>query len=175
MSKKRPGENRRGNGWVVALASVILVAGCVTYEAPQSAEVAGTEAVGHCGSQTAQEVVRFVNHVRQQEGLSTLNCNRTLVQVAESHSQDMCQHGYMSHVDSRGGTLVDRVDAVGYDYRSIGENVAMGQTTAREVHEEWMNSRSHRDNILADNFDRIGVGYVSCGGYPRWTQVFSGG
>ena len=162
-------------GAVATLCMLWLsMVGCASYEAPQEQDVADMEAEGACGSQMAREVVQFANHAREDDGLSTLRCDQTLVQLAEGHSRDMCEHGYMSHVDHQGRTFVDRVDDVGYDFRAIGENVAMGQRAPREVHENWMNSSSHRDNIMSEEFTHIGVGYVDCGGYPRWTQVFSG-
>ena len=39
----------------------------------------------------------------------------------------------------------------------VGENIAMGQRTPREVVDGWMNSPGHRANILSSSFAEIGV------------------
>ena len=58
----------------------------------------------------------------------------------------------------------------GISYKSAGENIAQGQTTAKAVVNAWMNSEGHRANILNKNYTHIGVGYVKDGNY--WTQMF---
>ncbi len=62
----------------------------------------------------------------------------------------------------------------GIDYRTAGENIAMGQTTPEQVMNGWMNSDGHRKNILSSNFTHIGVGYVESNGQTYWTQMFIG-
>ncbi len=166
----------RGQTWLKGcmVATLVMLFGCASYETPPGGEVSGVEAEGPCGSEMARQAVRFANHARGEFGVAPLRCDATLVQLAEAHSRDMCEQDYISHIDSQGRTLEDRFDEVGYDFRAIGENVAMGQREARNAHDGWMNSSSHRDNIVSEDFEYIGVGYVECGGVPRWTQVFSG-
>ena len=61
----------------------------------------------------------------------------------------------------------------GINYRSAGENIAAGQTTAESVMKSWMNSPGHKKNILSPNFTHIGVGYAKGGSYGHyWTQQF---
>jgi uncharacterized protein YkwD len=50
-----------------------------------------------------------------------------------------------------------------------GENIAHGQTTAKEVMTDWMNSPGHRANIMNANFKQLGVGKVG----TYWTQQFT--
>ena len=61
----------------------------------------------------------------------------------------------------------------GVRYGTAGENIAWGQRTPDEVHDAWMNSSGHRANILGGDYNRIGIGYVECGGMPLWTQNFT--
>ena len=65
----------------------------------------------------------------------------------------------------------------GISYRCMGENIAAGQRTPKEVVTDWMNSPGHRANILSPDFTKIGVGLVynsnSVYGY-FWTQIFLG-
>ena len=62
--------------------------------------------------------------------------------------------------------------AFGVSYRTAGENIAMGYSSAQAVMNGWMNSSGHRANILNSAYTRIGVGYVADGNY--WVQEFTG-
>src|SRR5204863_3708451 len=52
--------------------------------------------------------------------------NDKLTLAAEGHSQDMAAKNYFSHTSADGRTLADRVDATGYAWSSLGENIAAG-------------------------------------------------
>ena len=62
--------------------------------------------------------------------------------------------------------------------RLTGENVAIGQTSAKQVFEDWMNSPGHRGNILSASYTSIGIGVAKCtaSGYTGfcWAQMFAG-
>ena len=64
----------------------------------------------------------------------------------------------MSHDGSDGSDVGDRLDRVGYAWRTYGENVAWNQQTPAAVMDAWMNSPGHRANILNCSFTEIGVG-----------------
>jgi uncharacterized protein YkwD len=61
----------------------------------------------------------------------------------------------------------------GISYKTAGENIAKGQKTPQAVVTAWMNSDSHRANILNKNFTKLGVGYAN-GSSPYWVQIFIG-
>lgn len=119
-----------------------------------------------------QEVVRLVNEQRAKNGLSALTLNWELSRVARYKSQDMADNRYFSHTSPTYGSPFDMIRAFGLSFRTAGENIAYGQRTPREVVAGWMNSSSHRANILSRSYTQIGVGYVSGGSY--WTQMFIG-
>ena len=67
----------------------------------------------------------------------------------------------------------DRVEALGYRYAAVAENIAAGQNSAGEVVEGWMHSPGHRKNILNSDVTQIGVGHARGGEFGTyWTQVF---
>ncbi|KAG1664964.1 hypothetical protein FOA52_001976 [Chlamydomonas sp. UWO 241] len=68
------------------------------------------------------------------------------------------------------GGLGARVDAAGYAYSTVCENVAEGQDSIVEVVRAWMQSPSHRANLL--NVDVVHMGGGRVGRY--WAQVFGG-
>ena len=161
---------------VVAVA--ILLAGCVNVQAVELGPEEDVDAVStvggsDCGSATARRVVHYVNQERRGRDLEMLACSRRLTRLAQAHADDMCDRGYVGHVSSDGVGMADRFEQLDVRYTAIAENVAAGQPSAFRAHDGWMHSPGHRRNILHPALRRIGVGYASCGGQPRWVQVFS--
>ena len=116
------------------------------------------------------EVIRLVNEIRVQNGLSALTANWELSRVARYKSQDMKDNGYFSHTSPTYGSPFQMIKNFGISYRSAGENIAMGYASPQAVVNGWMNSSGHRANILNASYTHIGVGYVQSGNY--WTQMF---
>ena len=118
------------------------------------------------------EVIRLINDIRRENGLSELTANVELSRVARIKAQDMHDLGYFSHTSPTYGSPFDMMKAFGIRYRTAGENIAMGYRTPQSVVDGWMNSPGHRANILNSSFTQIGVGYVADGSY--WSQMFIG-
>lgn len=123
-------------------------------------------------SAQAREVVDLVNAERAKAGCKALSIDDKLMTAAQRHSQDQADHENMSHTGSDGSDPGDRIDRVGYQWRTYGENVAWNQKTPAAVMDAWMNSPGHRANILNCAFTEIGVGIASSNG-PYWTQDFA--
>lgn len=135
----------------------------------------GTSTSNSSLSAIEQEVVRLVNIERQKAGLKLLVADTKLSSVARIKSQDMRDNNYFDHQSPKYGSPFDMMKKFGISYRTAGENIAAGQTTAQQVMDSWMNSPGHRANILSDKFTKIGVGYVKGGSYGTyWTQQFTG-
>ncbi|MFG3343473.1 CAP domain-containing protein [Streptomyces sp. NPDC048018] len=122
-------------------------------------------------SSVADQVIALVNAERAKAGCGALTANATLTRAAQGHSDDMAARDFFDHTNPDGADPGDRVSAAGYPWSTYGENIAMGQSSAEQVMESWMNSPGHRANILNCNFKEIGVGIHNSGG-PYWTQVF---
>ncbi|MGN9808440.1 CAP domain-containing protein [Micromonospora sp. BQ11] len=123
-------------------------------------------------SSQARQVVDLVNAERAKAGCGALGIDDKLMTAAQRHSQDQADHQDMSHDGSDGSDAGQRLDRVGYAWRTYGENVAWNQKTPAAVMDAWMNSPGHRANILNCAFTEIGVGVASSNG-PYWTQVFA--
>lgn len=119
-----------------------------------------------------REVVNLVNQERANYGLSALEIDFDLTNIARLKSQDMANLNYFSHTSPTYGSPFDMLSKFNINYRSAGENIAKGQKTAEEVVNAWMNSEGHRANILNSSYTHIGVGYVLSGNTPYWTQMF---
>ena len=118
------------------------------------------------------EVIRLVNDIRKQNGLTPLTANWELSRVARYKSQDMVDNRYFAHSSPTYGTPFEMMRAFSLSFRTAGENIAYGYATPQKVVDGWMNSSGHRANILNASYKQIGVGYVAKGNY--WTQMFMG-
>ncbi|GLD92183.1 hypothetical protein PINS_up000716 [Pythium insidiosum] len=78
----------------------------------------------------------------------------------------------MTHTGSEGSTPQARINAEGFQWSSIAENIAEGQVSVSDVMSSWMNSPGHRANILG-NYQFFGAGMAE-GAYSSkyWTEVF---
>ncbi|ABO48631.1 Allergen V5/Tpx-1 family protein [Desulforamulus reducens MI-1] len=122
-----------------------------------------------------KQVVDLVNAERAKYGLKPVVAKEDLTKVAQVKAQDMYQSRYFSHYSPNYGSPFDLMRKFGISYTAAGENIAMGQKTAAQVMQDWMNSSGHRANILNANYNEIGVGvYQSYNGYGYiWVQEFA--
>ncbi len=103
------------------------------------------------------DIVVLTNQARQEQGLSVLVSSQTLQEVAKFKLEDMLKGGYFAHTSPEGKTPWDWFNKAGYNYKLAGENLAMDFVFSRDVVDAWMNSESHRKNILYKDFKEIGV------------------
>ncbi|MFC7896596.1 CAP domain-containing protein [Streptomyces sp. NPDC057381] len=126
---------------------------------------------GGSGGPEAQ-VLSLVNEERAAAGCAPVTANARLTRAADDYSDVMASSGVMSHTGPDGSTMTTRVEAAGYQWSTLGENIARGQADAASVMESWMNSPGHRANILNCSFEELGVGVHFGDGGPWWTQNF---
>lgn len=118
----------------------------------------------------ARAAVCLINHSRTIRGLPRLRINDRLSKAAMWHTHDMVRRNYFAHVSQRGRDVVDRLYGTGYlggrFSWTVGENLAWGsgwRGTPREIVRAWMNSPSHRRNMLDSRFREIGIGVIAGG------------
>lgn len=133
---------------------------------------AGRTTAAPTASAPVAEVLRLVNVERGKAGCRALTVDSRLAAAASSHSADMAANDYFSHTGRNGSSVSQRVEAAGYRWSGVGENIAKGQPTPAAVMTAWMNSSGHRANILNCNFRNIGIGLAYDGRSPVWTQDF---
>ena len=99
----------------------------------------------------------------------------TLAGVALGHASDMAEKNYFEHVDPAGQSPADRVRAVGYSEKLVGENIAFGPKSVDEVVQGWLDSPGHCENIMDPRFAEMGLG-LAAGRAKRglyWVQVLA--
>jgi len=95
--------------------------------------------------------------------------------AARRHSEAMAEQGFFSHVAPDGREMTDRVDATGYDWAALGENIAAGRDGAEATFTQWRESPGHCRNLMNPGFTELGVGYAFSASSPfghYWTQNF---
>jgi uncharacterized protein YkwD len=80
-----------------------------------------------------------------------------LAQAAARHALDMAAQGLFSHTGSDGSSLSERVQAAGYAWRLVGENVAMGQADIDSVTAGWLARDGHCANLMDPRFTDAGL------------------
>lgn len=103
----------------------------------------------------------FVNQTRKSIGLSALNVNEKLNQAAMAKAENMVQNNYFDHTSPSGITPWFWFLKAGYNYKYAGENLAIGFYESEEVFNAWLNSPSHKANIINPNYTEVGTAVLS--------------
>lgn len=124
-----------------------------------------------------REVFGLINQQRVQLGLAVLEWNEDIANMARAHSESMANFKFFSHSDLNGLMVNDRADASGIRrWRAIGENIAYNhgyENPAASAVERWMQSPSHRENLLNNRWKESGIGIaVTKDGTYYFTEVF---
>jgi len=96
-----------------------------------------------------------------------------LATASAAHSTDMATRDYFSHISADGRSMSDRVNATGYVWASLGENIAAGQSDIGSVVESWMRSDGHCANVMNRDFDEMGLACVPGANGSRYGQYWT--
>lgn len=112
-------------------------------------------------NQESQQIISLTNGIRTQQNLNSLQTNPLLQQAALNKAEDMLVNQYFAHVSPDGSRASTWVKGVGYRYRVVGENLALGFASAGDVVNAWVASPTHYANLIDDSYADIGVAMVS--------------
>ena len=152
---------------------LLLAVGCRTPRELPPGELSQDLAREIASSGSVEEaVITRTNAERKVAGLRPLVSSPQLDEVARRHAANMARRDQMKH-DLDGHSPADRVKAVGFEFRAVGENIASKQPTPTAAVDAWMKSPGHRRNLLGEEYTHLGVGMaVNADGEPYWVQVF---
>lgn len=160
---------RMGIVWFITLG---LLTGCgaQNYAQPASVCEAPTQA-----DELSEQLLRLINMERTLADLDSIEWDEGLAGVARGYACRMIEGRFFGHIDPQTKTGPNhRLTIAGYEFNVMGENLAVGQTTAVEVLDGWMASPSHRDNILSPEWTRIGIGVrTNENGILHWVLEFA--
>jgi hypothetical protein len=119
----------------------------------------------------ASNIIELINAERTARGLNPLSQNVLLTRAAQTRSGVLASLGQLVHVSAPANTAWPTLAAVGYVYKSAGENLASVPPAGMEVVPAWMASAAHKANILDGNYREVGIG-ISQGPYQGGTAYY---
>ena len=105
----------------------------------------------------------LANQAREEAGVKPLVWDAALAAAAQAHAVRMAAEGQIAHRYGGEPDVAQRAAAAGAKFSLVEENIALGDT-AFHVHQGWMRSEAHHDNLLNPEIDRVGVGVVAAHG-----------
>lgn len=150
----------------IALIALAAVAATPGTSVAQSACLQATNA------RVEAEIIASINALRSKNGLSALRANSNLTRAAQGHACDNAARNSYSHTGSNGSGLAQRLERVGYNWRSAAENTGLGQKTPAAMMGFWTKSGGHLANILQSDLRDAGVGLArTSDGRNAWVLV----
>jgi len=107
------------------------------------------------------------NKQRLNNGQSSLKLNDKLDKAAQDKANDMVNKDYWSHNTPDGNAPWVFITNNGYLYEKVGENLAYGFNTSSDVVSGWMNSPSHKANLLDPDYVDVGFGFANSPNYQK--------
>lgn len=179
MPVSLPAAYRRGPigaAVVVALAAAALLAlPGATIAGPRSS---GGWDAGTYSADAEAELVARTEATRRDVGDASLVVDPVLAGLARWRSRDMVERRYFSHDIPDVGNVFRRLDSDGYCYELAGENIGWDtdpdEAAPAAIHEMFLASPEHHDNIVEPRWDAIGVGaFKAPDGRKMWTVLFA--
>lgn len=112
------------------------------------------------------ELLSLINKERNKNNLSNLEIDEKLQNVARLKAQDLVQNNYFSHVSPTYGTPFEMLRKNNISYKAASENIA-GNSTLSGAVESWLNSDSHKKNILSTEYNYTGIAVVDSIAYGK--------
>jgi uncharacterized protein YkwD len=122
------------------------------------------------------QLIGMINSYRVSNGLKALTVDSRLVAAATYQADYMARTGDYSHVDLDGRTVGDRLDAAGYPFSFVGENIHLYDPTIQRTEgidriypesqlveyffDGWQVSPPHNENMLAPQVKNIGIAFA---------------
>jgi hypothetical protein len=117
--------------------------------------------LGFASNITPERVIELTNQKRAEQGLPPLSLDVQLNEAAQRKAGDMFAFNYWAHNSPSGRNPWSFFREVGYKYLFAGENLARDFMNSESVVEAWMNSPTHRENILNAKYQEIGLAVVN--------------
>ncbi len=107
------------------------------------------------------------NSQRAGNGQASLKLNQQLASAAQAKADDMVARNYWSHTTPDGQQPWVFISNAGYKYAKAGENLAYGFATSTDTVIGWINSPTHKANLLDPDFSEVGFGITNGSDYNQ--------
>ena len=112
------------------------------------------------------------NKERVNNGLESLEIDSRVQLLARIKAEDMIYQNYFEHYSRNYGWFNEMLDKANVAYIQCGENIAGFNNNEGAVN-AWMNSETHRNNILNEGYNATGIAVVNGGPYGKiYVQIF---
>jgi len=119
-----------------------------------------------------QEFLDLINANRKNNGLSELQLDSEVQNIARLKAKDLEENNYFSHISQKYGNIDNMLKMFEISYTTSAENIA-GNTNLVGAVEAWMNSENHKANILSQKYNCTGVAIVDSKTYGKiFVEVF---
>lgn len=119
------------------------------------------QVLGYATNISVGDLHAISNTQRTNNGIAALGLNGALSQAATAKAQHMFANNYWAHTAPDGTSPWTFISNAGYSYTIAGENLAKNFSTSAGVVNGWMNSPSHRANVLKAGYTEVGYGVVN--------------
>ena len=114
---------------------------------------------GHLATITSQDIVEMTNQKRKEHEISSLRANHHLKQAARLKAKTILSEQTFGH-EVNEHPFSYWINLTPYQYKYAGENLAIDFHHSSDIIQAWMESDSHRNNLLDPRYKDIGVGVV---------------
>ena len=150
---------------VIALVMFGLVFGYDWRPVTSAGVYKNSGVLAYATEMSASGLLGATNMQRANNGAAALSLNSKLSSAAQAKANDMVARNYWSHKTPDGQDPWVFIDATGYAYQKAGENLAYGFDTSADTVTGWMNSPSHKANMLDTAFKEVGFGFANSASY----------
>ncbi len=157
--------------FALALCACLTLSSAQAYTYPNWASWQPSTSTSTSNPAAAQQILSLVNQERGKAGMSALTLNTSMNSAATVRAGELFQR--FAHTRPNGSSCFTALQQAGVRYQGAGENIAYGQTSATAVMRDWMQSTSHRANILNPKWTQLGVGQTTRNGVNYWVQFFT--
>jgi hypothetical protein len=116
--------------------------------------------LGYASSILPEQVVTGTNNERTKQELTPLATNQILTEAAAAKANHMFANNYWAHIAPDGTTPWVFIKNAGYTYSVAGENLARDFGDTDSMVKAWMDSPTHKENIMNPKYTEIGVAVV---------------
>jgi hypothetical protein len=161
-----PGKNNRYRSQLLHPEAVmvlvfVVLAGFALFNAIRFFPSLADKILGFATNIDVNQVLLATNEERARLGLAPLQINEKLNQAAMAKAQHMFSEQYWAHSSPDGIQPWAFIKNAGYVYKYAGENLARDFDGTEEMMSAWMNSPTHKENIVNANFTQIGLAVLN--------------
>ncbi len=141
-------------GTIIALLIVVQVGLTFVHQA-------APQVLGYASNISISDLLNETNSRRRDAGAGQLALNDQLNNAAAGKASDMFANQYWAHVSPQGKEPWAFITGAGYNYVFAGENLARDFGDSHGVVDAWMNSPSHKENLLNARFQDVGFAILN--------------